>query len=149
MSGKRLGLAVAEYESIDEGLGKAMSYAQLLYAADVANPRVAQFYQTMAERVNGISTRLLFFTLEINRLPEKTLRQKQRAPELARYGPWLPDVRAWRAHQLADEMEELLHEKAPSGRAAWVRLFDETMAFASAQGMMRSALLGSGALRSQ
>ena len=128
MSGKRLGLAVAEYESIDEGLGKAMSYAQLLYAADVANPRVAQFYQTMAERVNGISTRLLFFTLEINRLPEKTLRQKQRAPELARYGPWLRDVRAWRAHQLADEMEELLHEKAPSGRAAWVRLFDETMA---------------------
>jgi oligoendopeptidase F len=127
LSGKRLGAAVAEYESIDEALGKVMSYAQLLYAADVASPSIAQFYQTMAERVNGISTRLLFFTLELNRMPERTLSQKLRAPELARYRPWLRDVRAWRAHQLADEMERLLHEKGPTGRAAWVRLFDETM----------------------
>ena len=128
MSGKRLGKAVAEYESIDETLGKVMSYAQLLYAADVANARIAQFHQTMAERVNGITTRLLFFTLELNRMGERALGHKLRAPELARYGPWLRDVRAWRTHQLADEMEKLLHEKSPSGRAAWVRLFDETMA---------------------
>jgi oligoendopeptidase F len=123
-----LGAAVAEYESIDEALAKVMSYAQLLYAADVANPRTAQFYQTMAERVNAISTRLLFFILELNRMAERTLRQKLGAPALAHYGPWLRDVRAWRSHQLADDMEKLLHEKAPSGRAAWVRLFDETMA---------------------
>ena len=83
MSGKRLGAAVSEYEVIDESLGKVMSYAQLLYAADVASPRVAQFYQTLVERVNGISTGLLFFTLELNRMPERILRQKLRAPELA------------------------------------------------------------------
>ena len=44
LSGKRLGEAVAEFEAIDEALGKVMSYAQLLHAADVADPRIGQFY---------------------------------------------------------------------------------------------------------
>ncbi|MDH3242209.1 MAG: oligoendopeptidase F, partial [Alphaproteobacteria bacterium] len=124
MSGKRLGAAVAEYEAIDEILGKVMSYAGLLHSTNVSDPKIGQFYQTTAERVNAISTRLLFFSLELNRLPEKVIRQKLRAPALERYAPWVRDARAWRRHELADDMEKLLHEKAPSGRAAWVRLFD-------------------------
>ena len=128
MSGKRLGAAVAEYEAIDEILGKVMSYAGLLHSTNVSDPKIGQFYQTTAERVNAISTRLLFFSLELNRLPEKVIRQKLRAPALERYAPWVRDARAWRRHELADDMEKLLHEKAPSGRAAWVRLFDETLA---------------------
>ncbi len=31
-----------------------------------------------------------------------------------------------RPHQLSDELEKMLHEKSVAGRAAWVRLFDET-----------------------
>ena len=49
-------------------------------------------------------------------------------PALAHYRPWLRDVRALRPYQLSDELEKLLHEKSVAGRAAWVRLFDETMA---------------------
>src|SRR3546814_11097712 len=33
-----------------------------------------------------------------------------------------------RPHQLSDDIERLLHEKYVAGRAAWTRLFDETMA---------------------
>jgi len=33
-----------------------------------------------------------------------------------------------RPHQLPDELEKLLHEKSVTGRTAWSRLFDETMA---------------------
>ena len=128
MSGKRLGEAVAEFEAIDEILGRVMSYAQLLHAADVADPKIGQFYQTTAERVNAIATRLLFFTLELNRLPDAVLRRKLKSPALARYAPWVRDARAWRRHELADDIERLLHEKAPSGRAAWIRLYDETLA---------------------
>jgi len=128
LSGKRLGEAVAEFEAIDQALGKIMSYAQLLHAADVADPRISQFYQTMSERVNAIATRLLFFTLELNRLPEPALRKKLESPALKRFAPWVRDARAWRRFELADDMEKLLHEKLPSGRAAWVRLYDETLA---------------------
>jgi oligoendopeptidase F len=37
-------------------------------------------------------------------------------------------VRSFRPHQLDDEIERVLHEKSITGRSAWVRLFDETMA---------------------
>ena len=55
-------------------------------------------------------------------------RQKLADPALAHYAPWLRDTRAFRPHQLSDEIEKLLHEKSVAGRAAWMRLFDETMA---------------------
>ena len=34
----------------------------------------------------------------------------------------------FRPHELSDELEKLLHEKEVTGRAAWSRLFDETIA---------------------
>ena len=34
----------------------------------------------------------------------------------------------FRPHQLSDEVEKLLHEKEVTGRSAWSRLFDETVA---------------------
>ena len=83
----------------------------------------------MQERVNAISTLLLFFTLELNRIDDaRSRRPSCRARRCAHYAPWLRDTRAFRPHQLSDEIEKLLHEKYVAGRAAWTRLFDETMA---------------------
>ena len=127
-SGVALARAIAEYERIEETLGRVLSYAQLLHAGDVSDPKIGQFYQTMQERSNRISTETLFFTLELNRLDDAVLEDKLRAPALQRWRPWLRDLRAFRPHQLSDEVEKLLHEKHVAGRAAWTRLFDETMA---------------------
>ena len=126
--GDALGAAIAEYEAIDEVLGRIMSFAYLVYAGDMSNPENGRFLQTMQEKVTAISTHLLFFTLEINRIEEAALETKLEVPALAHYAPWLRDVRAFRKHQLSDELERLLHEKSVAGRSAWVRLFDETMA---------------------
>ena len=49
-------------------------------------------------------------------------------PALRRWQPWLRDLRVFRPHQLSDELEKLLHEKEVTGRSAWNRLFDETIA---------------------
>ena len=128
LSGARLGAAVAAYEAIDETLARAMSYAQLLRAADLGDPEIGRFHQDVHERVNRIATELLFFTLELNRLDDALLAKKLKSPALARYGPWLRDLRAMRPYQLSDEIERLLHEKSVAGKAAWMRLFDETVA---------------------
>jgi oligoendopeptidase F len=128
LEGAGLGAAIAEYEAIQEVLGRVMSFAQLVYSGDMSDPKVARFFQSMQERCTTISTDLVFFTLELNRLDDATLEAKMKAPELARYAPWLRDLRAMRPHQLADDIERLLHEKYVAGRAAWTRLFDETMA---------------------
>jgi oligoendopeptidase F len=126
--GAELGEAVATYERLQEISGRIMSYAELTRAGNVADPEIARFFQTMHERINAISTELLFFTLELNRIEDAELDAKAADPALARYRPWLRDVRAFRPHQLSDELEKLLHEKSVAGRAAWVRLFDETIA---------------------
>ena len=78
--------------------------------------------------MTAISSHLLFFTLELNRLDEAALEQKLADPALARWRPWLRDLRVFRPHQLSDELEKLLHEKEVTGRSAWSRLFDETVA---------------------
>jgi oligoendopeptidase F len=83
----------------------------------------------MQERVTTISSHLLFFTLEINRLEDHALETKVGgSAALKRWRPWLRDLRVFRPHQLSDEAEKLLHEKEVAGRSAWVRLFDETIA---------------------
>ncbi|MDH5556791.1 MAG: M3 family oligoendopeptidase [Alphaproteobacteria bacterium] len=128
LDGEALGGAIAEYERIDEAMSRAGSYAQLVYSGDQSDPKNGKFYQGVFERLNAISIKLLFFTLELNKLDDDRLETLMEAPALARYRPWLRDVRAMRPHQLDDEIERVLHEKYVVGRAAWVRLFDETMA---------------------
>lgn len=129
LDGDALAGAIAEYERIEEILGRIMSYAQLRHAANVSDPKVGQFYQNCQEKVTGISSTLLFFELELRRIEEEDLEAKLAASEaLAHYAPWLRDVRAFKEYQLDDEIEKLLHEKQVAGRAAWIRLFDETLA---------------------
>jgi oligoendopeptidase F len=128
MSGGVLAAVIAEYEHIEEILGRLMSYAQLLFSGDSTNADIGRFYQTVSERVTSISSHMLFFALELNRLDEAALEQKLADPALARWRPWLRDLRVFRPHQLSDELEKLLHEKEVTGRSAWSRLFDETVA---------------------
>ena len=127
LGGSALGAAIAAYERLQDTLGRLMSFGGLAFAGAMDDTKVAQFYQTLQERVNAASVRLLFFTLELNRIDDADLAAKLAAPELAHYAPWLRDVRAFRPHQLSDEIERLLHEKYVAGRAAWGRLFDETV----------------------
>ena len=128
LSGAGLAAAMAEYERVEEVLGRVMSYAQLLFSGDSTDAAVGQFYQSMSERVTVISSHLIFFTLELNRLDEAAIEVTLADPLAAKWRPWLRDLRVFRAHQLDDALEKLLHEKEVTGRSAWSRLFDETVA---------------------
>jgi oligoendopeptidase F len=126
LSGAGLAAAIGELEAIEEVMGRVMSYAQLLFAADSIDAGCGKFYQSMQERVTVISAHLIFFSLELNRMDDATLAAK-RGPAMARWQSFLRDLRVFRPHQLSDELEKLLHEKEVTGRSAWSRLFDETI----------------------
>ena len=128
LSAAAFGAAIAAYERLDERLARLGSYADLTYAGDQSDPEIGRFCQTIQERVNAIATHTLFFTLEINRISDGDISAKLVAPQTARYASWLRELRVFRPHQLEDRVEKLLHEKHVTGRAAWTRLFDETMA---------------------
>ena len=120
--------AIRTYELTLQTLHRIASYAQLLYAANVSDPQIGKFYQTIHEKVTDISTDTLFFALEINRLDSPILENLLIDAGVRHYEPWLRDVRMFRAHELSDELEQVLHQKSVTGRSAWSRLFDETMA---------------------
>ena len=125
---KALGAAVARYEAIDDLLGRVASYAGLLYAGDTADPARAKFYGDAQEKITGASSDLLFFQLELNRLDDAVLDAAAAKPPLSKWKPWLDDIRREKPHQLDDKLEQLFLEKSVTGRSAWNRLFDETMA---------------------
>jgi len=128
LDGKALGAAVARYEALSDLMGRIGSYASLYYAQNMADPERGRFSQDTSERLTEISSRLLFFGLELKRLEDADIADRLKAPELAKYASWLRDLRAFRPHTLSDELEKALHEKYVVGRAAWSRLFDETIA---------------------
>jgi len=128
LSGAELGAAIARYEAIDETLTRLMSYAHLTYAGDVGDAEIGRFFQGVQEKVNVIASHLLFFTLELNEIDDGALEAGFSDPTLARYAPWLRDIRVMRPYQLSEDIERLLHETSVAGRAAWTRLFDETIA---------------------
>ena len=117
--GKGLAKAVRDYEGLSDLMGRIVSYASLLYAADTSDPA--------RQKITTISSKLLFFPLELNRLDDKVLEAAMADPALGHYRPWLEDLRKEKPYQLEDRIEQLFHEKAVTGRGAWNRLFSETM----------------------
>ncbi len=127
LTGEQLAKAISEYEIIQELFGKLGSYASLLFAKNMSLPQNAQFFQNVQEKLTVLSSRILFFTLSINNISDKEIAAKLKTKVLTKYSSWLRDVRSFKPYQLADNLEKLLLEKNVAGRAAWTRLFDETI----------------------
>ncbi len=125
--GPALAQALREFEALNDVLGRIVSYASLLYSADTADPRRQKFYGDIQEKITAISSKLLFFPLELNRLDDAALEKAMASTELGHYRPWLEDLRKEKPYQLEDRLEQLFHEKAVTARGAWDRLFNETM----------------------
>ena len=123
-----LATLIADYEQVLEALGKTQSHAQLLFAASTTDAQIARHHQSIREASADIGARLLFVELEIAALPSDHVDRLLETAEFAAWQPWLRRVRAFAPHQLSPDMERMLAERAPSGRGAWVRLFDETAA---------------------
>ena len=119
---------IASYEDILERLGKAGSHAQLLFAANTTDADIARHSQSIREAGAEIGSLLLFVELEIAAMSQDHMDGLLQVAELAGWQPWLRRVRAMAPYQLSADMERMLAERAPTGRGAWVRLFDETAA---------------------
>ncbi|MBO0663062.1 M3 family oligoendopeptidase [Jiella sp. MQZ9-1] len=124
----QLAEAITAYESLEELLGRIISYAGLVYSGDTSDPTRAKFYGDIQSDVTDIASKLLFFTLELNRIDDAVIdAAMDRDPALAHYRPWLVDLRKDKPYQLEDRVEELFHDKSVTGAGAWNRLFDETL----------------------
>jgi oligoendopeptidase F len=128
LDGAALAGALKDYEALSDLLGRTGSYAQLYYVGDTTDSLRGKFYGDVSAKLTEISTLLLFFELELNRIDDAALKQKMEVPALAHYRPWIENLRMEKPYQLDDKLEELFLEKSQTSAAAFNRLFDETMA---------------------
>lgn len=128
LDGKQLYKAVIEYENIEALMAKLESYAYLKYAENLSMDENVKFNQKITEHLTKLSSDLVFFTIELNEIPDDRLQKLYaESRSLKVYKPFIDDSRVFKPYQLSEELEKLLMEKSVSGRNAWSRLFDETI----------------------
>jgi oligoendopeptidase F len=124
-----IGQALKEYEALDDLLGKIGSFAGLTYFSDTSSPANGKFFGDVQAKLTDISSHLLFFALELNRVDDAAIDAcMDRDPAAGHYRPWIVDLRKDKPFQLDDKLEQLFLEKSMTSAAAFNRLFDETMA---------------------
>ncbi len=128
LSGSELAEALQVYDALSDLLGRTGSYAQLYYVGDTTDAARGKFYGDVSSKLTDISTQLLFFELELNRIDDAALEKAMQVPALGHYRPWIENLRKEKPYQLEDKLEELFLEKSQTGYSAFNRLFDETMA---------------------
>ncbi|RJE86447.1 M3 family oligoendopeptidase [Paracoccus onubensis] len=129
LSASEMLACIESYERIDIIAGRIMSYAGLRYYQNTTDAERAKMLGDLQGRITDITTPLVFFSLEFNRIPDETYNTLFSAADgPARYKPVFDRMRAMRPHQLSDELEQFLHDNSVVGAAAWNRLFDETTA---------------------
>jgi oligoendopeptidase F len=126
--GAELATALKEYEELSDLLGRVGSYAQLYYVGNTTEAARAKFYGDVSDKLTAMSTDLLFFELELNRIDDAAIEEAMKVPALAHYRPWVDNLRKEKPYQLDDKIEQLFLEKSQTASGAFNRLFDETMA---------------------
>ncbi len=133
LNSEQLLTCVHRNEKINNIAGRIMSFAGLRYYQQTTDAGRAKFMSDCQEKITNVTTPLVFFTLELNRLEDAHLAGLlDQNTDLARYKPVFDRIRAMKPHQLSDEMEKFLHDLGVVGDA-WERLFDETIAGLSFQ----------------
>jgi oligoendopeptidase F len=120
--------ALDELESLCEQMDRPAIYASLVHASKTDEPSHGALVAKTRERRAAINKHLIFFDLEWVKVPDEAAQKLIREPQLARYRHYLEQKRAWKPHYLTEPEEKILEEKSVTGRAAFVRLFDESVA---------------------
>ncbi|MGE3809165.1 MAG: M3 family oligoendopeptidase [Gemmataceae bacterium] len=119
--------AVTELESLYEQMDRPAAYASLLHSAKTDDPKHGALLTRTREERTAINKHLIFFDLEWVKLADEPARKLITAPELKKYRHFLDQKRAWKPHYLSEPEEKVIDAKSMTGRAAFMRLFDETV----------------------
>ena len=99
---------ILRFEKIQNIMGRVMSFAGLRYYQNTVDADRAKFMADMQGAITDMSTPMVFFSLELNRVDDAQLDAMVAADEgLARYKPILDQMRAMKPYQLNDVAAKL------------------------------------------
>lgn len=100
-------------------------FAYLNMVTRMKDTAAVAFYQKIDEKMTAYSKPAIFFTLEINQLPETKFKQLLKDKQVARYKPFLERVRRFKKYELSEPVEAVFLDKSVTSGGAWRRLYDE------------------------
>ncbi len=103
-------------------------FAYLSMVTQMKNAQVMSFYQNISEKLNEYAKPVIFLSLEINKLPDSTIKGWMKDKKAAYFEPWLKRIRTFRKYELSEAVEEVFHEKSVTSGEGWERLYEETSA---------------------
>jgi oligoendopeptidase F len=119
--------AIEERERIESILTRALYYAHLWFATDMADAARGALVARLTEKGAALDTQLLFFGLEIADLDDEAAEALIADDELERWRHWLRSLRKFRPYLLSEPEEKIFTEKSVSGVSAWGRLHEELL----------------------
>jgi oligoendopeptidase F len=117
--------ALDEYEAICRSEALPLAFASLRFAADTSDPARGALLQKLQVESTAVANHLIFFELEIGRIPEETFARLSESPLLAPYRYYLDRERRAAAHSLSEPEEKVCQELSNTGVRAFIRLFSE------------------------
>ncbi len=127
LSAAEVARALADFETLQEILGRLGSYAYLDWSTATEDPKRGKLLQQITEFGSEAGTYLVFWDVEYMAVPDATVQAWLAAPETARYRYHLESSRRYQPHILSEAEEHVLMKKSVTGAQAWVRYFDETL----------------------
>jgi oligoendopeptidase F len=122
-----LAAAVAEHERIEAVMVRALTYAHLHFATNMADPTRGALVARLGEKAATLETQLLFFALEWAALEDDAAEALLADPALDHWRHHLRGQRKFRPYLLSEPEEKIVTEKTVSGVAAWSRLYEEQL----------------------
>jgi oligoendopeptidase F len=119
--------AIAQREEIESAVDRALTYAHLRFATNMADPTRGALVSKLTERAAAIETTLLFFTLELAAVENGPAEALIADPALDHWRHWLTSLRKYRPHLLTEPEERVMTEKSVSGSSSWSRLYSELL----------------------
>lgn len=110
---------------LEEVLGRVGSFGGLRFAEDTLDAKRGALMAKVEERATQTQTHLVFFELEWANVEDEKAESLIADERLKFCAHYLENIRRYRDHLLTEPEEKVITEKSVSGRAAWVRLFDE------------------------
>ena len=104
---------------------KLAVFAYLNMVTQMKNQEAVAFYQNLDEKMTEYSKPSIFYTLEINQLPDSKFKELLKDKKVKAYKPFLERVRRFKAHELPEAQEAIFLDKSVTSGSAWRRLYDE------------------------
>ncbi|MHA1303301.1 MAG: M3 family oligoendopeptidase [Candidatus Heimdallarchaeaceae archaeon] len=119
-----------QYEEIGQKTFYLSVYSYLVFSTNSQDDEIKAFYSKIDEFSSKIQEKILFFNLELNKIPEDKFIELVQSEELKDYRHYLEINRKRKKHQLSEKEEQIILLKDLVGSKAFMKLYTEiTSAF--------------------